>query len=427
MDQSYLLAWMLSNTVVAAVLALLALGTERITKSPVIPHLLWVLVLVKLATPPLLSVPVQIEASRVDWIAELPAAAGNLFRKPVDDVQMHDDLMGTPAVATDTSLLQLGQALGADAGPTPQTWTTTATNLALYAWLVGSVAMACWIAMSALKIRFLVRHRGRLDRDATVFAQRVLSSSSDPHHQQNGRKLNPGPPVWLVNAVVSPMLVGFGGRAKIVFPEVLWHSLQPDARHALILHELEHYRRCDSIVRYVEAIVLVVAWWNPLVWIARSKIEDTEERCCDIAATSGPFVTARVYAESILTTLDFLAEPSKWYQHNVGVRPVASGVGPIRHLETRIRQVVSLGREDKSGRSCSGKVETRLRQIMSGEKHASRSQAIRLLFVSACLIALTMHPTISWTRTWSADESTDQVRAPIKSHGFMASDSGSPR
>src|SRR3954468_13499101 len=51
---------MLGNAAVAAVLALLALAVVRTCRSPAVRHVAWLLVLLKLVTPPLFSVPLAV-------------------------------------------------------------------------------------------------------------------------------------------------------------------------------------------------------------------------------------------------------------------------------------------------------------------------------------------------------------------------------
>src|SRR5947208_12189399 len=53
------LSWIVSNVLLAALLALAACFMQRRLRRPAVAHVLWVLVLVKLVTPPLLSVPLQ--------------------------------------------------------------------------------------------------------------------------------------------------------------------------------------------------------------------------------------------------------------------------------------------------------------------------------------------------------------------------------
>src|SRR4051794_32499749 len=53
------LSWIVSNVLLASLLALAAWIVQRWLRRPAIAHLLWVLVLVKLVTPPLVSVSLQ--------------------------------------------------------------------------------------------------------------------------------------------------------------------------------------------------------------------------------------------------------------------------------------------------------------------------------------------------------------------------------
>src|SRR5260370_36821591 len=51
---------MLGNAAVAAVLAVLALGVRYTCRSPAVRHLAWLLVLLKLVTPPLVIIPLSV-------------------------------------------------------------------------------------------------------------------------------------------------------------------------------------------------------------------------------------------------------------------------------------------------------------------------------------------------------------------------------
>ena len=85
---------------------------------------------------------------------------------------------------------------------------------------------------------------------------------------------------------------------------------------------------------------MAVLWWHPLVWIAKRQIEDCEERCCDMAASSRASSSPRVYAEAILATLDFLSEPGNWSGRKVEPRPLASGIGYLPRIEQRLREIM---------------------------------------------------------------------------------------
>src|SRR6059058_4148153 len=56
----------LSNAVVAAVLALPVAGLAAVCRRPALAHALWLLVLVKLLTPPLVTIPVRCLPAKPD-------------------------------------------------------------------------------------------------------------------------------------------------------------------------------------------------------------------------------------------------------------------------------------------------------------------------------------------------------------------------
>jgi hypothetical protein len=99
---------------------------------------------------------------------------------------------------------------------------------------------------------------------------------------------------------------------------------------ALILHELAHYARGDYWVRLLELVAHVAYWWHPIVWWARREIESAEEQCCDGWVVERQRGTPLSYAEAILTTIDFLCEPS------TALPPAACGLGDVPLLRSRL-------------------------------------------------------------------------------------------
>ena len=74
----------LTNTIIATILGLLVFGVTRIWRNPHLAHGLWLLVLVKLVTPPLFTIPLPIldhhltvgEAEVPPLLSETPSALG---------------------------------------------------------------------------------------------------------------------------------------------------------------------------------------------------------------------------------------------------------------------------------------------------------------------------------------------------------------
>ena len=306
-ELSWFLQWLISNTVIAGCIAIVALIAERWWKRPGLAHLLWVLVLVKLGTPPLLHLPVPINANQFSWL---------LTERSIGEIPDWQDRQRASSIH---------QAFGVTTASESKkiSWSNWLTTL----WAIGALALGWWIVSTGRRFAHLVRRNGQHDLAASQRVRELM--------------ISPGPftpPVWMVDAVVSPMLVGVGKRAKIIFPRALWNRLDQKSRDSLLMHELEHWRRRDGIVRYIETVAWVLLWWHPLLWIARKQIEACEERCCDFAVSSRSEMLPKQYAEAILTTLDFLAEPDDTAFPRSS--PVASPLGKLPQLERRLRDIM---------------------------------------------------------------------------------------
>ena len=78
------------------------------------------------------------------------------------------------------------------------------------------------------------------------------------------------PTVWLVPGRVPPMLWAFGGRARLLVPAELWPSLdERSSGRRSWPHELAHLKRKDHWVRWLDLAVAGLYWWHPVVWWAR--------------------------------------------------------------------------------------------------------------------------------------------------------------
>ncbi|MBY0230956.1 MAG: hypothetical protein K2W96_16850, partial [Gemmataceae bacterium] len=124
-----------SNLVAALLLAVVALVVGKCCRRPAVTHLLWVLVLLKLVTPPLVRVPVP-------WLASAPSVAGTERTDGADEAD--------GAEAADAPLLFEVVAAGARdpepvAAPLPPPEAPPPAAAPSWPWWVGGL----WLAGSA--------------------------------------------------------------------------------------------------------------------------------------------------------------------------------------------------------------------------------------------------------------------------------------
>ncbi len=96
-------------------------------------------------------------------------------------------------------------------------------------------------------------------------------------------------------------------RPRIILPNHVLSALSPERLRFIIRHELTHVRRLDNLGNVIGAVIIVLSWFNPFVWIAKRCATLDREEACDqeVLARSGPG-REREYVTTIVELLDHL-------------------------------------------------------------------------------------------------------------------------
>lgn len=285
-----------SNGVIAAALAVAAAMTSRFRVNPAVVHVLWLLVFVKLFSPPVLPVGVP-----WPWTAELPA---RVISTPLSEA--------IPETAS-SDPVPFWQQLS------PLPW----QQMLLAVWIAGSAAMAAWYAVRIVLVRRLLRHASAAPAFLGEMARRLCEEL----------KLSRCPELLTLPVRVTPAVWSLGGRPRVVFPAELVSEMDRDHLETLLAHELAHVRRRDYLIRLVELAATTVFWWHPVVWWGRTQLREMEEHACDALVLKTVPQGARAYALALVETLDFLnVQP--------GPLPIgATAASPTVSLKRRIEML----------------------------------------------------------------------------------------
>lgn len=92
------------------------------------------------------------------------------------------------------------------------------------------------------------------------------------------RRAEPWRDVYL-GPVVSPLTVGVW-RPRVILPAAAG-GWSPERLRAVLTHERGHVRRRDNLVQLGAQLTCALYWWNPLAWLAASRLRVERERACD--------------------------------------------------------------------------------------------------------------------------------------------------
>ncbi len=328
-----------SNAVIVVALAAGVALLGRAWKNPSGLHLLWMLVLVKLFTPPLVTIGVPLPVDRAAPVPEPREAHKKEAPPPVVEAPVEAPAAvslgarqarifenGTVATSTDAAT----DAAAAAVEKRTLSWST----LLAWTWGLGIAVFAAGRTYHILRFqRQLQRLPGAGGPPPTVsrMAERI------------GRRLGlrRAPEILMVPVRLSPLVWSVGGRPRVILPVELFERLDPDAREALLAHELAHVRRKDHLVRLLELIATTLFWWHPVVWWASGELRELEEQCCDSAVLETVPHGARSYATALVDTLDFLSErPAAVPLEATAAKSTVSLARRIRMLEqSRVKRL----------------------------------------------------------------------------------------
>ena len=289
-DHALRLAWPMlwqSSLLIGLLFALDLLLRRKVR--PAVRYALWLVVLVKLLVPPSLALP----TSPGWWLGSTKVAVVTPRSTSVALTYDATPAPPLPAMVTPVSVAPSQPRL------TPAAWGfvgMAAVGLGLLAWML-------------LRWR-QVAHDARRAAEAPAWLNELLPEPRRPIRLK------------LTDHPQSPAVCGLV-RPVILLPRSLVEHLPSAQLRAVLLHELLHLRRGDVWVNCAQALLQIIYWWHPLLWVANARIRRVREEAVDDAVMLALNEDAAAYAPTLL-------EVAKLALH----RPMAS-LGLVGILESR--------------------------------------------------------------------------------------------
>lgn len=331
-------SWLIQAAWQAGVLAALVWSLGAILGRWIDPRwrfVLWLVVLARLALPVVPTAPwsmFQVFAGSAATVADANPIA---VRKAVDAVEqvMPQPVFEHPrphAPSPDSVPAQSISPAGAPQ-PRPANWFwSNLYPLAISVWLCGVLILSVrWLR----SLRQLARRRSEWQ----VVESGELRQLLDECRQTLGmrRKItlyvsaeNVGPAVCCV------------WRPAIVLPQDALQKLSRDELRLVLLHEVMHVCRYDSVIDHAATLVAALHWFHPVGWLARRNLRRERELACDVAVLDAlPPNAVAHYGDTLLKTAALTtAQPLL-----VGMAGTIQH-GSVRTLSRRIEQIAAYRR-----------------------------------------------------------------------------------
>ncbi|MFO0812163.1 MAG: M56 family metallopeptidase [Gemmatales bacterium] len=346
--------WLISNAVTASILALLALVVSYAwPRRPALAHACWLLVLLKLLTPPLyvfsLAMPEnQANASSSEVSPSPPPARAKQspFIAPVDEQALVEVAVAVPQpgwwerLVLDAAWSRLPESLPQPLIPEPVktaepaivtpwyqsvvTWWATNQHTIL---ISTQWSMICGSAMLFLITLYRIIRFENMLHLASPAPEPLQTMQKQIGQVMNLRKL---PRLVVVPGKVGPLLWQRWNDPIIVLPVGLLEAMHEDELRTVLAHELTHYRRGDPFWRYLELAAVTLYWWLPTSWWASRRLRQAEEECCDAGVVASLPDGAASYATALVRSLSFVTETRS------PCPALSSGLGPVTLLKRRL-------------------------------------------------------------------------------------------
>ncbi len=240
------------SSVLIAILFVADFALRRRVRAAV-RYALWLVLLVKLLLPPSLALP----TSAAWWLFPSTAAS-----KP----------------PTARFVVRYGPDIASrlPSQPTP-VFTPPRPPVSAATWVVP-----VWGALSFGLLVWMTARWRRVARDVKRAAPALAWLDELFNAAKNSIGLRRAVRLRVTDQAMSPAVCGLF-RPVILLPQSLVEKLPPAQLRAVLLHELTHLRHGDVWANCVQALLQIVYWWHPLVWLANARIRRVREEAVDDA------------------------------------------------------------------------------------------------------------------------------------------------
>ncbi|MCR8631973.1 M56 family metallopeptidase [Paenibacillus radicis (ex Xue et al. 2023)] len=199
----------------------------------------------------------------------------------------------------------------------------TLRDILLFGWLLGVIVLSLVTLIANINVYRRIKKQPNVNNPAVLQV-----------FEQCKRQMSIKQPILLTvtDAVPSPAVYGFM-KPRILLSRSLIRSMDADQFRYIFNHELAHIKRRDVAMNWLMHVLVILHWFNPIMWIVNARMRADQEVACDALALSHIHAEQKVaYGQTIINLLEHYAGARR-YPGLVGLS------GNYKHLKRRILMI----------------------------------------------------------------------------------------
>jgi len=281
--------WILSNSLKASILVVLILLIKFAFRARIgarVQYLLWFVVVIGLLMP---------------WAPKSSFSLYNLIQ--LDQYIMPQIVEQTPSLKLPGEIPIVSEVSSQNTSDSKVTSTATPSMNGLVTavnstsdvikplrrgtgtWSVNNILFSLWLIIACLLAGLTVFRNKVFSQklDARLITDKELMFSLE--EMKARLKVRSHIPLVQTSKVTTPSLYGIF-RPMLLMPEKVHEKLTLDQVTYVFAHELCHFKRKDVLVNCLINALVILHWFNPIIWYMAYKMREDQEVACDAYALS---------------------------------------------------------------------------------------------------------------------------------------------
>lgn len=231
--------------------------------SPKWKCIIWILLMVELVVPIKITIPYKYKNTEIMSISGLA--------KPIQNISSYNQTTNHEEIAVEKAENNTDSIIQNNTEDKKQEENKNiCVNLILpLLWTAGILLNLVFIILGELNIKKNIKGKKYIDKNL----KNLLEECKAKLHIKNNVE------IMLQEFKKTPSIIGVFKPKILITQEFL--DQDEKTKKYIIMHELSHYKRKDSLFNYVLLIITVIHWFNPFVWIFFKKIRQDIELATD--------------------------------------------------------------------------------------------------------------------------------------------------